>query len=187
MKLAVNVYKVALVILGIVVSIFFLGRLSNRFGSVAGVTRRDYQVLIGTSTSSPATLNTSYTGAGSASSTAIRVSGLPNYSLALAYTPKSYGSLAYILVERATDPDCRTYYPFTNLNPSNTKTDIYNVGASSTMGIPFVLGNGSYASGTVQYASFDFTGVANCIKVSAKEYTTSTAGTLYSDVLITSY
>jgi len=181
----IKISYLGFIIVGLVAVLVWAGCSYGQYGAVSSVTRRNYQVLLGSSVSSPATLTNGYTGA---SSTPVTVSGLPNYVLSVAYTPKSYGSYVYLLVERATNSSCTTYYPFTNLSPSTDRTTVYNTGASSTDGIPFMLGaSGTYASGTTQYASFDFTGVANCLRVSAKEHTTSTAGTIYSDVLITSY
>jgi hypothetical protein len=142
-------------------------------------------ILIGTA-SAPLTLKPTYTGAGSVSSTANYTYGLDRHNVGVKYTPKSYGSYVYINIERSLDPSCTTYFPFSSyITSGSTSNTLFYAGASSTDGMPYVLGSDSSASGTVQYASFNLEGSSSCVKFSAKENTTSTAGTIYIYDLLT--
>lgn len=140
--------------------------------------------LIGT-TSTPSTLTSAY---GGTSSTAIRVRGYPNISLVGSYTPKSYGSAIYILLERSIDNGA-SFQPYSVLVPGTTQVPVYADGASSTSGIPFLIpgaGTGSAASGTAIGFSFDVSLAADRMRVSVKESTTSTYGTLNLQGLVSS-
>jgi hypothetical protein len=179
----INIYKLGFIIIGVGIALLWAGCSYGQYGSVSSVTRRDYKEVFG---SSAVTLGSSYTGGGSVSSSAMIIRGMAKYAMNVAYTPKSFGSSLLLLVERSNDHDCTTYYPLSNAIETTDRTNIYNTGVTSTMGTPFVMGgnSGVYASGTTQYASFDFDGIGGCMKVSAKEVTTSTAGTVYADLLM---
>lgn len=136
----------------------------------------NYPAAIGTA-SSPSTLTTAYAGA---SSTVILARGLPNVTIAGSYTPRSHGSAAYLLLERSID-EGTTFKPYTVISPTANDIDVYTNGTSTTSGIPFLIpgtGIGGATSGTAITFSFDLTAPADYIRVSAKEFTTSTAGTL---------
>ena len=132
--------------------------------------------LVGT-TSTPSTITNLYAGT---SSTKVNVRGYPNVSLVGSYTPKSYGSAIYILVERSIDNGA-SFQPYSVLVPGTTQIPVYAAGASSTSGIPFLVpgaGTGSAVSGTAIGFSFDLSLAADRMRVSVKESTTSTYGTL---------
>lgn len=143
----------------------------------------NYATAIGSS-ASPATLTTAYAGA---SSTILLAEGLPNISIAGTYLPKSYGSRLYLLIERSIDKGV-TYVPYVTLTPESTDVLVNTSGTSTTNGSPFVVpGNSNTAaSGTAIGFSFDVTLAADYIRLSAKESTTSTAGTLNAQALLTS-
>lgn len=130
------------------------------------------------SSSSPRTLTNSY---GGTSSTVLLTNGLPNISVGGRYTPKSQGSKLYILMERSLD-NGSTFVPYGTLLASSTAVFVNTNGSSTTNGTPFILpaGNSDVStSGTAIGFSFDLTLVGDYIRISAKEDTTSTAGTLY--------
>lgn len=142
----------------------------------------NYVAAIGTS-ASPATLTTAYSGA---SSTPMTAMGLPNMTIAGTYTPRSYGSKALLLLERSIDNGA-TYQPYTVLEPRSTDVLVYTSGSSTTSGIPFIIpGTGGSTSGTAIGFSFDLSVVADFIRLSAKEMTTSTAGTISVRSVLTS-
>jgi len=142
---------------------------------------------IGTATV-PVTLTNSYTAAGSASSTQMGSLGLPNISVSGEYTPKSYGSVAYILVERSIDGGV-SYQPYQTITPEVADVLLNTNGSSTTNGSPFIVpGNALFtsASGTAIGFSFDVSLVADYVKIFVKESTTSTAGVFYAQVKATS-
>lgn len=143
----------------------------------------NYPSAIG-SAASPSTLTTAYTGA---SSTTILAEGLPNIVVAGSYLPKSFGSRMYMLVERSIDKGA-TYEPYMTLTPETSDVLVNSSGSSTTNGSPFIIpGNSTTAaSGTSIGFSFDLTLVADYVRISAKESTTSTAGTLNAQMLLTS-
>lgn len=145
----------------------------------AGYSSIENPVVIGSATV-PVTLTSAYTGAGAASSSRIAVDGYPNLVLAGTYTPNTYGAKVFILLTRSIDGGV-TYLPYETISPQSDGTLINTNGTGTTNGSPFVIpGNalGTTASGTAIGFSFDLTAVADFVKVSAKEVTTSTAGTL---------
>lgn len=129
------------------------------------------------SASTPSTLTTAYNGA---SSTVISAEGLPNVAISGTYTPNSYGSVAYILLERSTDGGA-TFYPYQTLTSESSDVLVNTNGTSTTNGSPFLVpGNALFtsASGTAVLFSFDVSGIADFWRVRVKESTTSTAGTM---------
>lgn len=175
------------ILLLLLLSGLYLGTREGLFGATAGVTRRNFIKPFG---SSAVTLTSGYTGAGAASSTGNTVAGLHHYAFAGTYTPKSHNSVAQILVQKSLEPGCGTYYPVTILSDQDDDTDemkLYTAGSSTVNGIPVTIpGTYSSASGTAISFTFDFVGSAECLKISARESTTSTAGTLYLETLMTS-
>jgi len=177
-------------LIGLVFTAWSLNR--GTFGAITGIQRRNHVALIGTS-ASPSTLTTSFTGGGAASSTANPAAGFAKFAFAGSYLPKSYGSVLSVLVERSLDASCSNYRPFTLSSTVAGDTDetlVYTNGTSSAAGIPFTV-PGSYGttkttSGTAITFSFDVAGIAECLKVSAREQTTSTAGTLFLETLMQS-
>jgi len=143
--------------------------------SGAGYSSVHYNQLVPTST-----LSNSYSAAGSVSSSRIAIDGYPNVVLSGTYTPASYGSIAYILIQRSVDGGA-TYKPYVTITPEQADVLINTSGSSTSNGTPFLVpGNGLFtsASGTNINFSLDLTMVADFIKVQVKENTTSTAGTM---------
>ncbi len=170
------------ILVGVVVILAFLYWPKNQLGHGGPFESINYQAF------STSTLTGAYTGAGSVSSSIILAGGLPNIAIAGKYTPKSYGSIAEILVERSLDHGA-TFEPYVTISPESADTLVNTSGTGTTNGSPFLVpGNALYlsASGTTIGYSFDLTLVADYIRVSAKEVTTSTAGTLNTQVLLTS-
>lgn len=142
----------------------------------------NYVAAIG-SVTSPVTLTTSYAGA---SSTTILAMGLPNITIAGTYTPKSHGSQVLMLLERSVDNGV-SFQPYTVLEPQSTQTLVHANGTGTTSGIPFVFpSTNTSASGTALGFSFDMSVVADYIRFSAREATTSTAGTFSLRTVFTS-
>lgn len=144
-----------------------------QFGHGGPLESINYVAAIG-SAASPATLTTSYNGA---SSTPILAVGLPNITIAGTYTPRSYGSQMFLLIERSIDNGA-TYQPYTVLEPRATDVLIYSNGTGTSAGIPFTFPSSQAfsASGTSIGFSFDISLVADYLRFSIKESTTSTAG-----------
>lgn len=172
--------------------LLFLGGLVSRYalpadqgaelGHGGALESVNYVAAIG-SASSPATLTTAYSGA---SSTPMTAMGLPNMTVAGTYTPRSHGSQMLLLLERSIDNGA-TYQPYNILEPRSTDVLVYTSGSSTTAGIPFIIpGTTGAASGTAIGFSFDLSVVADFIRLSAKEMTTSTAGTLSVRSVLTS-
>lgn len=142
----------------------------------------NYPNAIGSS-ASPSTLTSSYNGT---SSTVILAGGHPNVVLGGTYTPKSFGSKMYLRLERSIDNGV-SFLPYGVLSYGATSTAVYMNGASSTNGVPYIIPSGfDSASGTQYTFSFDLTLSADYIRLSAKEDTTSTAGTVNVKALLTS-
>lgn len=188
-----NDKKVVQILAGIIIAIslislffYFLKPSSENRGLIGGpqtITDRLMMNGIGTA-ASPATLTTSYS-ANSSTATLFKTSGLSNIVVAGSYTPKSYGSVAYILVERSID-NGTTFYPYSTLTAESGDVLVNTSGSSTTGGTPFLVpGNNLFAStsGTAIGYSFDLSIAADYIRVSAKESTTSTAGTLNAQVM----
>lgn len=153
----------------------------DRFGAMNPTQNARYNIL-GTS-ASPITLTSAYTGAGSASTTARLMKSMPNVVVSGTYTPKSHGSVLQVLVERSID-DGVTYQPYNLLELNSNEVLVHT---SGTTGIPFrIPGSGTAASGTAMNFSFDLTMAGDYVKISAKETTTSTAGTFYGHLLFQS-
>lgn len=171
-------YALLLVPIVLLVGIYLANQLArqNKFGAgVPSQIRRDSIDSVGTE-ATPINLTSGYTGAGSASSSVMAVNGLSNFVFSGKYTPKSHGSIMHLLVERSLDGGS-TYRPY---NVIEVQSDEVLVHTSGTNGIPFTIpGSGTSVSGTAMEFDFDLTMVADYIKVSAKETTTSTAGTVY--------
>lgn len=167
------------IILGvaIIIPIALLGLFSRtKFGS--GLVAPDrISVAIGSS-ASPQTLTNSFS-----TSSVMRMNGTNNVAIGFDYLPKSYGSSLYIAVERSLD-NGSTYVPYLTINPSTDRTYVYTSGATGTLGIPFSIGDGTSASGTSIKGSFDFDMTADYVRFAVKESTTSTAGTLYANMLL---
>lgn len=126
------------------------------------------------------TLTSAYTGAGAVSSTVYLAEGLPNFLIGGWYLPKSYGSQVYIQIERSLDHGV-TFVPYMTITPSASSTGV------NTMSSPFIVPSvATAASGTAIGYSFDLTMVADYVRVSAKEVTTSTAGTLTAKIIVAS-
>lgn len=163
----------------ILVAVFLLiavgyGARERLFGALTPTQSARY-ALFGT-LASPSTLTTSFTAAGSVSSTPRLVKNMPNIVVAGTYTPYSHGSVLQILVERSID-DGSTFEPY---NLLEAESGAILVHTSSTTGMPFIIpGDGMATSGTAQEFSFDLTLAADYIRISAREITTSTAGTVF--------
>ena len=143
-----------------------------------------YTSAIG-SVASPTTVAT--TTYNNASTTLMNVGGLPNLAFNVGYTPKSYGSRLYVLLERSFDGT--NFYPYATITPETGDVLINTSGTGTTAGIPFVIpGNsiGTSASGTRIATSWDLTLAASYVRISAKEVSTSTAGTMNLEAYFTS-
>ena len=119
----------------------------------------------------------------SANTKTLLSSGFQNLHFDIKYLPKSWDSSVFILVEGSND-DGTTYFPVTIAS----STDLINLtsiglnpeGVTSTAGIPLVFpSDGTSVSGTTYYMMYDMPIIADHIKVSVKESTTSTKGTVY--------
>lgn len=149
--------------------------LKNRNQKIIGDTfeRVSYDV-IGTA-STPTTTNSLYAG----NTKTLLSGGLENLHLDLKYTPASQDSVLYVLVEGSNDGGT-TYFPLGNKSIGTTDIKLYAEGTSSTIGMPIVFpGDSTSVSGTALLAGVDFDMVADHVKISAKESTTSTKGTAY--------
>lgn len=142
------------------------------FGSVNGISDRNFIDAFGTA-SAPATLTQIY-----ATSSAMRIQGLSNLVLAGTYLPKSHNSVLYLALERSVDYG-QTYYSYQTLTPSTDRVSVWsNNFVTSSNAVPYVIpGSLIAASGTAITFSFDATAAGDYVRVAAKEYTTSTAGT----------
>ena len=165
-----------------ILAIVIFGLSQAKFGG--GLTSPDrVSATIGTS-ASPVTLNNNFTGAGSASSSALKMNGNSDVAIGFSYTPKSWGSKIYIRVDRSFD-NGTSYVPYSVIDQNTTSTQVINVnttGATGTAsGVPFVIPPyGVSTSGTAITGSFTLPDlVGDYVKVYVKESTTSTYGTLY--------
>lgn len=155
---------------------------NGKFGTVNLISDRYYEDVFGTPVAS-GTLSGVYS-----VSTPLRILGLSNVVIGGTWTPRSYGSVLYLQIERSLDNGV-TYVPYDTITPSTDRISVYNNGfVTSSVGIPFqVPGAGTSASGTTQTFSFDTTLAADYIRVGVKENTTSTAGTAYVQLLTTNH
>lgn len=137
--------------------------------------------IMGTA-SSPTTTNSVYGG----NIRTLVSTGLENLHLDIKYTPASQDSVLYILVEGSNDGGT-TFFPMTTKTNGTTDIKLYQEGVTSTAGIPITFpGDSTSVSGTAYLAGVDFDMVADHVRVSAKESTTSTKGTLYMRATLTS-
>jgi len=182
-------YELPLILVGICLVIAAAAQVisgNKLFGAASDTDIVRYNA-IGT-TSVPLTLNRSFTGGGAVSSSALLVRGMPNLAFAVGYLPKSQGSKAYLLLERSID-NGTTFFPYESLTVSSTEIQVNTNGTSTTNGTPFVFPKGLTdvsTSGTLIKADWDMTLVADYIKISLKEDTTSTAGTVYVQTMFSS-
>lgn len=175
---------IAAVLLGSVAFAVSRLRPASTLGHGSPFSSTNYVNVIG-SKASPKTLTTSYN---DASSTVELTTGLPNIAVLGSYVPHSYGSNIYILIERSVDNGV-TFFPYSTITPENTDTLVNTSGTSSTNGSPFIIpGNAlsTAASGTAIGFSFDLPIAADYLRFSVKENTTSTAGTVYIQTVLTS-
>lgn len=152
-------------------------------GSPNTIADRNF-IALGTSTSSPLTLTTGY-----ATSSVLKMLGLSNIVIAGQYTPKTYGSTLYIIIERSID-NGQTYWPYDTVTPAATQISVYNQGlvTTSSFAVPIVIPSaGVSASGTAMDFSLDTSLAGDYMRISVKEVTTSTAGTAYIQVLSTNH
>uniref|UniRef100_A0A6M3XVQ0 Uncharacterized protein n=1 Tax=viral metagenome TaxID=1070528 RepID=A0A6M3XVQ0_9ZZZZ len=141
------------------------------FGS-GGPAESDSYLIFSTST-----LTSAYTGAGAVSSTIIESKGKPNFLFVGTYVPKSHGSQLQIQVERSYDMG-KTFYPYKTLTPSASSTMV------NVLSSPFLVD--ATTSGTAQSFSFDLTLLSEYIRISARESSTSTLGTITAGVTVAS-
>lgn len=116
------------------------------------------------------TLQAGFTGGGVPSSTLVtRLK--PNMAIGGTYLPRAHGSYLQLRLERSLDNGV-TYQPYTNLEATNSETLIHT---SSTDGTFFTFpGAITAASNTTYSFSFDLTMIADYVRFSAREVTTST-------------
>lgn len=166
-------------------SLLFPKESVKKFGTINMYSDRNYIDAIGTATTSPATLSQSYA---SNTSAVLRIPGLSNIVVQGRYMPAQGGSILYIQIERSVD-NGQTYYPFDNVTPSTDRTSVYsNQFVTSSTAVPYQIpGSGNSASGTAITFSFDATIAADFVRISAKESTTGTQGTLYAQLLSTNH
>lgn len=169
--------RVMLIILFVVLVVFlFIYKNNNNEDQLlSGQTyeRVSYDA-IGTA-SSPTTTNSVYGG----NTKTIVSGGLENLHLDIRYTPASHNSVLYVLIEGSND-NGTTYFPMGSKSVGTTDVKLYSEGVSSTVGIPITFpGDSTTASGTLYSSMIDFDLVADHVKISAKESTTSTKGTAY--------
>jgi hypothetical protein len=139
---------------------------------------------------SSSTLSAAFTGAGSVTST-VSTDGMRKKALAFRYLPKSHDSSFDVLIEEALDSNCKNYNPLFFTDTSSTNITFVN--STNTSGLPYrfpydgVTGHTVVtASGTLYGGKFDLPdSVSQCMRVSAKENTTSTAGIITLELLTT--
>lgn len=172
----------AIIVVLAIVGVKIVPEKSIKLGTVETISDRTYLDAFGTASSS-ATLTSTY-----ATSTSLRVQGLSNVVLAGTYTPKSYGSTLFLVIERSIDYG-KNFYPYQVITPSTDRVSVWSNGfVTSSRGVPFMIpGSGSAASGTAMTFSFDTTLAADYIRILAKESTTSTAGTFNVQLLNTNH
>lgn len=160
-------------------SVVMKNRGEGFFGGGLTSPDRNYIDAFGTA-ASPYTLTNTYV-----TSSRLKILGLANVAFAGTYTPRSYGSVSYILVERSID-NGQNYYPYATITPETGDVLLNTSGTSTTSGSPFIVpGNVLFtaASGTAIPYSFDISLAADYVRVSTKEVTTSTAGTINIEVM----
>lgn len=132
------------------------------------------------------TLSAAFTGAGAVSST-VSTDGMRHKAIAFRYLPKSHAATLEILVEEALDNNCENYNPAMFTLDQASTTVSYPIYASSTgQGIPYQFPHAKFvtASGTTYGGKFDLSdSISQCIRVSAREAATSTAGILTLELL----
>ena len=112
--------------------------------------------------------------------------GLENVHLDVQYTPASQDSVLFILLEGSND-DGTTFFPMGTKSVGTTDIKFYSEGASSTVGIPIIFpGDETSVSGTLLTTMMDFDMVADHVRIRVRENTTSTQGTAYIRVTLTS-
>ena len=158
-------------------------RKDGNLGVTLTSTDSNYMDAIGTA-SAPATATTLYT---SSTSAVLRTLGLSQVAIGGKYKPTSYGSNYYLQIERSID-NGQTYVPYQTLTAQSNSVLVNASPTSSTSTVgstPFIVpGNLLYGStsGTTIPFSFDLSMVADYIRVSGKEVSTSTLGTIFVQV-----
>ena len=180
-------------IVAILIGLAYYCFFTPTFGSTSFVQRRNFKE-IGTS-AAPLTLTNAFADADSVSSTSVDAKGMNTVVVAGTWLPKSAGSRLYLKFQQSPDG--------TNFFDRSLETNIPNygtagtggstvasstlvvVGATSTSGIPYVIGDWTTTSGTALSFSFpvkEFVGGMDAIKVFAQEMTSTTHGTLHMQV-----
>lgn len=167
---------IALLTLGALVSIVVLllvvAKQMGFIGNSPGSVRTSYDVF---SSSTPSMLYASTTAE-------LFSAGLENLHIDGRYTPASQDSVIYMLVEGSNDEGL-TYYPISSKTVGTTDVKLYMEGASSTPGIPYLIpGDSTSVSGTMLSFMEDIDMVADHVRISIKETTTSTSGVVSVDV-----
>lgn len=171
--------KIVFIILGAIALCAFLFLGSGKFGGGLVSSNRS-SVTIGTSASPITLTNTNVT------SSALRTDGMKDVAVGYSYLPKSLNSKLYLQIERSLD-NGNTYVPYSLLDTTSSTSQVFNYtyGATSTQGIPIVIpSNVGATSGTTITGSFDLKLVADYLRIGVREYTSSTYGTVYVQMLM---
>lgn len=147
---------------------------SKEVGS-AYSTKASYN-LVGTSTSSPASIIATST---YGNAKVMRTNYLPNTQFDVAYTPAWDDEYLSMLVEVSND-GCTTYFPLGVKNVGTTEIDVFTEDSSGNVGIPFIIPGDKTSVSTTQYlASFQLDALAECIRVSVKDNSVTSTGSVY--------
>jgi hypothetical protein len=174
---------IVLFIIALIGGIWYLLNVKN--GEKGYGENERYSLLAASSTPSA-----SFTGAGSVSST-VSTDGMRKKAIAFRYLPKSHGSSFDVLVEEAIDNNCKNYNPVLFADASSTNITFLN--STNTSGIPYRFpydGVTGYTpvttSGTLYGGKIDLPeSTSQCMRLSVKENTTSTAGLITLELLTT--
>ncbi len=163
--------------IGLILVGFFSLKALNPKLQGSSITGRASYPVIGSETSGVIT-STTLTSVYSGNTKTLVSTYLGTLNLQVRYQPKSAGAQIYIYVEGSND-DGVTYFPIgiTDTLTNTSTIALYGNGASSTLGIPIVFpAVTTSASGSLYAASLNLPFVADHLRISAREETTSTAG-----------
>lgn len=178
--------KKILITLSIIILLGVLFWMLGKNGDLQGYGENERYSLLAASS----TLSATFTGAGSVTST-VSTDGMEKKAIAFRYLPQSHNSSFDILIEEAVDNNCKNYNPVFFTDTSSTNITFVN--STNTSGLPYRFPYNGIAghtpittSGTLYGGKFDLPDSASqCMRVSAKENTTSTAGIITLELLTT--
>lgn len=172
--LPIGLAAFVVVALGVFVGVSVAGRGNNPLGS--GSPYEETFIKLATTS----TLTSAFTGAGSVSTTVPYAAAKPKKALAVRYLPRTATSTLQLLIEEAIDDNCVDYNPVLFTSTSANEIAVNATGSAATIGgVPYRFpqnGLGT-ASGTLYGFKIDLPdSTAHCLRFSAKEHTSSTAG-----------